>query len=206
MWKIILIIIAAIIYNWQNTEPVFIDSNVTDVFPIKYHSNLSIDKIPIQKNINNSKKYFQFDAYQITPMAEFQLKAKVLAAKHYSHDREAELAPVDLALGWGPMSKQKNLDELTISQSGRWYRWRTDDFPIPRKDIETNSANMHFIPGNDTIKKKLKSIKEGDTVKLMGYLVHINGNDGWRWTSSMTRNDTGDHSCEVILLEDITTI
>jgi len=203
MWKILFIIVAALIYFWQSSDPVVIDSNVTDVFPIKYASGLSINKSPIQNNINTSKNYFQFDEYQITPLADFQLIAKVLAAKHYRSGREADLSPVDLALGWGPMSKQKNLDKLSISQSNRWYHWRTDDFPIPRKDIETNSANMHFIPGNDEIRKKLKSIESGDTIKLMGYLVRIDGNDGWHWTSSMTRNDTGNHACELILLEDI---
>ncbi len=206
MWKIILIIIAIIIYSWQSDETISIDSNITDVFPVKYASSLSIKKAPIQKDINKSKKSFQFDKYKITPLADFQLIAKVLSEEHYRIGREAELSPVDLALGWGPMAIQENLNALTITQSGRWYHWRTDNFPIPRRDIETNSANMHFIPANNLIKTKLKSIKKGDTVKLMGYLVHIDGNDGWRWTSSLTRNDTGGHSCEVILLEDITTI
>ena len=62
---------------------------------------------------------------------------------------------------------------------------------------------MHFIPSNSEVEAKLKSIQSGDTVKLMGYLVHIDGENGWKWTSSMTREDIGGHSCEVILLEDI---
>jgi len=104
------------------------------------------------------------------------------------------------------MANPETLDKLTISQSNRWYHWRTDNFPIPRRDIETNSANMHFIPGNSAVEEKLKSIQSCDTVKLIGYLVHIDGDNGWTWTSSMTREDTGGDSCEVILLEDIKTI
>jgi len=206
MWKTTSIIIAIIIYSWHSDEAVSFDSNVSEVFPIEYASSLSIKKAPIQKKINKSKTSFQFDNYKITPLANIQLIAKVLSEEHYRTDREAELSPVDLALGWGSMAIKKNLDKLTITQSNRWYHWRTDDFPIPRKEIETYSANMHFIPDNDAVKAKLKSIKKGDTVKLKGYLVHIDGNDGWHWTSSMTRNDTGEGSCEVILLEDITTI
>ena len=207
MWKIILIIIAMIfVYNWQSSSSVAIDSNVSASFPIKYASSLSIDKSPIQKNINKSKQSFQFDEFKITPLANFQLVARVLGAERYRNDRESVLSPVDLALGWGPMANPDTLDKLTISQSNRWYHWRTDDFPIPRRDIETNSANMHFIPGNSEVEAKLKSIQSGDIVKLMGYLVHIDGDDGWSWTSSMTREVTGGHSCEVILLEDIKTI
>tara|TARA_R110000782_G_scaffold73615_3_gene147284 strand:+ start:2324 stop:2947 length:624 start_codon:yes stop_codon:yes gene_type:complete len=207
MWKLILIIITTIvIYNWQGTSPVPIDSNISDSFPIQYASTLSIDKSPIQKEINKSKQAFQFDEFQITPLANFQLVARVLGAERYRADRESRLSPVDLALGWGPMANPATLDKLTITQSNRWYHWRTDKFPIPRRDIETNSANMHFIPANSAVAAKLKSIQTGDTVKLIGYLVHVDGKNGWTWTSSLTREDTGSHSCEVILLEDIKTI
>ena len=207
MWKLILIIITTIvIYNWQGTSPVPIDSNISDSFPIQYASTLSIDKSPIQKEINKSKQAFQFDEFQITPLANFQLVARVLGAERYRADRESRLSPVDLALGWGRMANPATLDKLTITQSNRWYHWRTDKFPIPRRDIETNSANMHFIPANSAVAAKLKSIQTGDTVKLIGYLVHVDGKNGWTWTSSLTREDTGSHSCEVILLEDIKTI
>jgi len=207
MWKIVLIIVAVVfVYNWHSTSPVAIDSNISDTFPIQYASSLSIDKSPLQKNINSDKQSFQVDEYKITPLANFQLVGRVLGAERYRTDRESALSPVDLALGWGPMANRDTLDKLTITQSNRWYHWRTDKFPIPRRDIETNSANMHFIPGNSEVETKLKSIESGDTVKLMGYLVHIDGKDGWTWTSSMTREDTGNHSCEVILLEDIKTI
>ncbi len=207
MWKIILIIIAiGFIYHWQNNSSVAIDSNISDSFPFQYASSLSIKKSPIQKNINKSKQSFQFDEFKITPLANFQLVGRVLGAERYRSDRESSLSPVDLALGWGPMANPVTLDKLTITQSNRWYHWRTDEFPIPRRDIETNSANMHFIPSNSEVEAKLKSIQAGDTVKLMGYLVHIDGENGWKWTSSMTREDTGSHSCEVILLEDIKTI
>ena len=207
MWKyLIIILIAGGIYAWSNDKAIGIESNLTSYIPIKYSTDLSINDAPIQKAVNNAKKSFPFDQYRITPLASFQSVARVLGTKHYTSDREAALSPVDLALGWGPMAKKNVLDALSISQSGRWYRWRTDNFPIPRRAIETNSANMHFIPGNTIIEKKLKSIREGDTVKFLGYLVHIEGKDGWQWTSSLTRNDKGNHSCEVVLLEDIATI
>jgi hypothetical protein len=207
MWKVLLIIVAiGFIYNWQSSSPVSIDSNISESFPIGYASSLSIKKSPVQKNINKTKQSFQFDEFKITPLANFQLIVRVLGAERYLTDRESALSPIDLALGWGQMANPETLDKLTISQSNRWYHWRTDNFPIPRRDIETNSANMHFIPGNSAVEEKLKSIQSGDTVKLIGYLVHIDGDNGWTWTSSMTREDTGGDSCEVILLEDIKTI
>ena len=42
-------------------------------------------------------------------------------------DRESDLAPVDLALGWGRMSDEAILKDIQISQSGRFYFWHTVD-------------------------------------------------------------------------------
>ena len=57
----------------------------------------------------------QFDEFKITPLANFQLIARVLGAERYRTDRESALLPVDLALGWGPMANPETLDKLTIS-------------------------------------------------------------------------------------------
>ena len=170
---------------------------------LTYDSKLSIDQPPIQKNIKKTVAISAGD-FTITPLAEFQVAARVLSAKHYTFDQEAKLSPVDLALGWGPMAKDDVLKDISISQNGRFYHWRLQEFPIPRKDIETNSANMHFIPATPDIEKKLKEIDEGDRIKFKGYLVRVDRADGWRWVSSTTRNDTGGGACEVILVDDIT--
>jgi len=108
-----------------------------------------------------------------------------------------------LALGWGPMAQVEILKDILISQNGRFYHWRTDDYPIPRRDIETNSANMHFIPASTAVEEKLRKIRKNDVIKFKGYLVRVEAQDGWRWISSTTRNDTGGGACEVILVEDI---
>jgi len=40
-------------------------------------------------------------------------------------------------------------------------------------------------------------------VKLEGYLVRIDGKNGYVWESSLTRNDTGAHACEVVFVKSI---
>ncbi len=201
---IILILLISAVYYWYQQKGVAINLEDIPKLGIVYDDKLSIKKPPIQKKLDNTVQTFKTGGYTITPLASFQVEARVLGAKHYSIDREADLAPVDLALGWGPMSQQEVLDALSISQSGRFYYWRTDNFPIPRRDIETNSANMHFIPANQDIEKQLKEIDAGDQVKFKGYLVKIDADDGWRWISSMTREDTGGGACELVLVDDIT--
>ncbi len=149
-----------------------------------------------------SAKSFDFKGYTIKPLASFEIKARVLSRKDYSFGREAELSPLDFALGWGNMSDETILDQIKIWQSGRWYRWQVKQFPIPRREIETHSANMHMLPANERIEYLLKKVKKGDIIELKGHLVKVEADDGWRWKSSLTRKDTGNGACEVIWVED----
>jgi hypothetical protein len=144
---------------------------------------------------------FRHGDYTVEPLASFELKAKVLSRKDYYLDREAEISPVDLALGWGPMSDQTVVDQIEISQRSRWYHWKVDQWPIPRREIEINSANMHMIPANDMVENELKKTRKGDIIELSGKLVKVSASDGWRWKSSLTRNDTGGGACELIFVE-----
>lgn len=137
----------------------------------------------------------------IRPLATFSLQARVLAREDYRFDRESRLAPTDLALGWGPMSDSSVLETLEIRQSGRWYSWRAERLPLPRREIERNSANMHLIPADEAVADALAEVRPGMVVAVDGYLVEAEGQDGWRWRSSLTRDDTGAGACELIWVE-----
>ncbi len=155
---------------------------------------------PTQINIENPVS-FEFGKHRITPLAKFHIKAKVLSREEYTFDKEADVSPVDLALGWGRMSDEAVIQYIDISQSGRWYRWRTETMPIPRREIETHSANMHMIPADDAVESDINQARSGDIIELKGYLVEVISDDGRRWKSSLTREDTGAHACEVIWVE-----
>jgi hypothetical protein len=154
---------------------------------------------PLQQRVSGVPA-FEHRGYQITPLARFAATARVLSRENYHLGREADLSPVDLALGWGPMSDQTVVDRIRIRQSGRFYYWRVDQFPIPRRDIERNSANMHFIPADDSLAKRISKVPEGALVRLEGMLVNVDASDGWYWRSSLTRDDTGGGACELVWL------
>ncbi len=157
--------------------------------------------VPQQRAIAASPPQFEKKGYTLTALARFTLTARVLGVERYRFGREADLAPVDFALGWGPMSDSAVLSKLKISQGGRYYHWRTDEFPVPRREIEVNSANMHLIPATPAVEKQLKRARTGSIVQLSGYLVEARAADGWRWVSSLTREDTGAGACELIWVE-----
>lgn len=158
---------------------------------------------PLQRGIGASPDLSK-DGYRIEALARFDIEARVLSRESYRLDREAELAPLDLALGWGPMSDSEVLDKIRISQGSRFYFWQVDEFPIPREDIVAHSANMHLIPANGDVASRLKAVREGQVVSLSGYLVEASAPDGWRWRSSLTRTDSGAGACELVWVEDVT--
>ncbi|WP_432696475.1 hypothetical protein ACQUQP_18320 [Marinobacterium sp. YM272] len=162
-------------------------------------AGILVSSAPLQ--FDTPAKRFEHEGYSIQPLARFELDARVLGREGYWMDRESDLAKYDLALGWQRMSDTQVLDQIDISQSGRWYHWRTDRFPIPRREIERSSANMHMIPANEWIEKQIGKLGPGDLVRIRGYLVKAESPDGWLWKSSMTREDTGQGACELVYVE-----
>ncbi len=164
--------------------------------PVMHGNGAIASAQPEQSPISEAN--LTLNGYNITPLQSFDIEARVLSTEHYSFGRAADLAPVDLVLGWGPMSDEAVLSKIDITQSNRFYYWHVDAFPIPRRDIETNSANMHIIPADSAIEKKLKSVRAGQKIKLKGYLVEAKAQDGWHWRSSLSRTDTGAGACELV--------
>jgi hypothetical protein len=167
----------------------------------KWPPGILVDSAPIQINLESSK-VLDLKGYTIATKAEFKMTARVLAEERYHFDDGADLVPVDLALGWLEMSDQSVLDELKISQSRRFYFWKTrgNDLPVQRDKIEHNSANMHMIPSTEEIEKTLKVIERGDIISFEGYLADISHKNGFSRHTSMTRTDNGPGACEIVYL------
>jgi hypothetical protein len=140
----------------------------------------------------------------LTPRAKYDITARVLGREAYSFDLLADLIPEDLALGWGPMSDNRVLAALDISQSARFYTWRPHaELPISRDDITAHSANTHVIPVDERIQKQLARLRVGEVVRLTGTLVDATRDDGAWIRTSLTRNDHGAGACEVLLVESV---
>ena len=158
-----------------------------------------------QQSTANLPPEFSSGAYRVTPLAHYEITAVVLARERYRHDRGAELSPLDLALGWGSMSSASAINELSFSQSGRWYNysWGSEGAPLEPASIALQSANTHCLPATPELRKKLLSVRRHQLVTLTGYLVEVTGPDNYRWRSSLTRDDTRGGSCEVFWLTDV---
>ena len=160
--------------------------------------------------IQNSAHYqlvdgvHQFDGFSMTNLQPYEGEFRVLSKENYSFGREAELSPVDFALGWGKMKDPQVYKQLSIRQSNRWYYWRYENSPpIPVNEISSQSANTHLIPANKEIAKQLAKIDPDNLIYLKGQLVEVKSQDGWVWRSSLSRDDTGNGACELMLVEQV---
>jgi hypothetical protein len=170
---------------------------------IEYPPGVLVSELPKQTDVRDPAPVMM-DDYELTARADFKIRARVLSRENYSWGSEADLSPVDLALGWGVMSDQAVLDRIEISQGSRWYHTRYQlPAPISDREIIQNSGNMHMIPADNWVRKKLRGVRVGDIVWLQGKLVDIDHPSGWHWRTSLRRDDTGGGSCEIVYLEDI---
>jgi len=172
--------------------------------PITYLPGVLIADDPSQIMLPADTPPFAQGAFKLKPLAVFSIDARVLHRKIYRYDRQAALVPVDLALGWGPMSDQKVLDQLKITQSTRfyWYEYPRQP-PIPTEQIISHSTNVHIVPSTKAIASQCKSLREGSLVHLQGDLVEANGPGIGTWRSSLSRTDTGNGACELMWVKEL---
>lgn len=155
---------------------------------------------PIQENIVGAEP-IAHGRWLLTPRAHYDITARVLGRERYRIDLLSSLVPVDLALGWGPMSDGRVLAPLEIGQAARfyWVHWPREP-PLPPVEILQHSANLHAIPADRATERALERLRTGEVVRLTGELVDGRRDDGAYINTSMTRTDTGPGACEVMLV------
>lgn len=146
---------------------------------------------------------FAYGDYQLTPLADFEVEARVLSVEKYNMDGGARVSPIDFALGWGPMSDSAVLSHFRIDQGARFFTIYPDEQALDLKTAMLNASNMHLIPADGILEDRLKRVKPGNIVLLRGQLVSVLGPDNFTWRSSLTRSDTGNGACELFYVESV---
>lgn len=196
---IVLVVLGCLLLGWWMSNPTSSLPPPVATRACPLPPQVARGEAPLQSAVPSSMAPLPLEGAALEPLAGFSVEARVLSREDYRMGREADFSPTDLALGWGRMTEDAVLAQLTISQGGRWYRysWKRDP-PIPLGEIIRSSANMHMLPADDTVAAALRDVAAGDRVRIDGWLVQVNTPDGWRWRSSLTREDSGGGACEVV--------
>lgn len=160
---------------------------------------------PLQTDANGAP-VIVLGRWTLTPRASYDITARILSREDYRFDPISDLVPLDLALGWGPMSDNRVLKAVEISQGARFYSWRpvTESLPIDLLEVTKHSSNTHVIPANDSVASKLARLRlGGQVVHLTGLLVDGARDDGLTIRTSLTRTDSGAGACEFMLVQQV---
>jgi hypothetical protein len=135
----------------------------------------------------------------------------VLARRNYDVGEFASLSPTDLALGWGPLSDPRVVDQLNFPQ----YKSFSSRFVVPElkrgselsqrswDDLNamfTALTHVHTIPGDPSIRKALAGIRPGQVIRFKATLVDAVGPSGFHYASSLA---LGDRNCEVAWIDEL---
>jgi hypothetical protein len=160
---------------------------------------------PVQQDVAQPRR-IAMGEYVLETRARFEIRARVLRRENYRIDGGAALAPVDLAVGWGPLSDSAILDQLEFSQMGRFFYWKPRDatrFPLRPSVLVSSAAQLHLIPADDALAARARRLRPGEIVTIRGFLVDASGPRGFAWKTSQSRNDTGDGACEIVYVESL---
>jgi hypothetical protein len=156
---------------------------------------------PLQSELEDPQALTLGD-FQLRPQAQFSAEVRVLGRERYRLGPLADVSPLDIAVGWGPMSDSAVLATIDISQGNRFYFWHYDNEPpVPRQDIVSHSANWHLIAANDGVWSQLRRLRVGDVVKLDGMLVNLENPGVGSFKTSLRRDDAGAGACEIIYVQ-----
>ncbi len=153
--------------------------------PIQPADGVLAPVAPVQADANGAPKVL-LGRWTLTPRATYEITARILGREDYRFDPIADLVPLDLALGWGPMSDNRVLEAFRISQGARFYSWRPVDESLPIDSVASKLARLR---------------RGGQVVRLSGLLVDGVRDDGLKIRTSLTRSDTGAGACEFLLVQ-----
>lgn len=139
---------------------------------------------------------------KISILEPFHGEFRILGSKEYSDDAQAQFSPIDYAVTRGIFTEPAIARQINFRQYDRYLNWQMARPPIHPKLATQLVSNMHIIPGNPEIAKKIKQVKRGDLVRIEGDLVQINAND-LVWKSALDWNGVGDGACKLIRVDSI---
>lgn len=145
--------------------------------------------------------------YEVEPKATYELWGLVVSHNDINkfwdiyHDEDS-VDLKDICVVWGDNLVNGSYLEGKY-KSGSWTcYWEFDTQEAWIKFKERQIANNHLIASEPTMQDQIRGLRIGDQVHVSGYLVNYkNLSTDWQRQTSLTREDTGNHACEVVFVK-----
>ena len=201
---------AAIYLNWR-----FYFQNSLTAIGVPDYSNDTVSSInadPIQLDLEGYAENGTYKGREINVIykAYYDITGVVTSVRDYwGFGAYDALVPRDVCMAWGSTATSYSNHGIGFSQGERNCRPEIDGVVIDDLDVTTKRgkwgnqmyafhdfSNNHIIASTADVRNQVLGLGTGDEVRLTGYLVTVYY-DGIILSSSMSREDSGDHACEV---------
>jgi hypothetical protein len=149
--------------------------------------------------------------YTITPRATYHIAGLVVSQHRgdalFNMYHQADPGNVeDVCVVWGEAIANGSYRKVTYT-SGEftcYFSWsgRLDPPFNPEK-----MSNNHLIPADDLVAHRIRGLRIGDQIRMIGLLVDYNvssnGRNVFTRQTSLTRKDTGNGACEILYVTDL---
>lgn len=142
--------------------------------------------------------------YEFEPLYDYEAAALVFGVSHKLTSRFGAVFPADAGLLWGRNSSGGYFRgvKLKVLMDHYWV-W----VPAGRPFNLDEAANTHLASCDPAAFAAIKKIAPGDQVRVRGRLVDVRASERpgetdpskiLTWRTSVTREDTGEGSCEIV--------
>ena len=181
----------------------------------KFDEKLEVDRLvrrdPIQIDAPGDQFEFSYGSnnYIIQPVAEYEIAGLVVTHNNISsitdayHDSDS-VDFRDICLVWG-INVTNNIFRRAEFHSSPWTcHIRFNDRMAEQSFNMEQLSNTHLLAKDESVRKKVLSMRIGDQVFLRGKLINYwpRGASELSRNSSLVRNDTGNGACEVMWVEE----
>ncbi len=150
----------------------------------------------------NYRDYMPYGGNQVQPMSSADLMGRVLASKQYPPKGFGEVTHTDLVLGWGPMSDNRVLDHLKITQAERGMDIVPDSAaPITLAAADDSSINLSVYSDYFDNSAALDAIRIGDVVRIVGWQMRARDASGTTWEGGSGHDRKGQRSAVILVLK-----
>lgn len=145
---------------------------------------------------------FTFKGATFTPKKIIDAEVRVVKRKRYFFDSFSKYAPVDAIVGWNELSDSRNLDYIYFQLGERSFDLDLTRPPLSVPKIYGESDLWHLIPSSAEIDKQIKSLREGQIIRIGGLLVDISSELDYSLNTNTEISESSKPNGFIIWIED----
>ena len=157
------------------------------MYPVKHGSGETAPKAP-KLELIRSFEPIEFQDYSFLAFKKFKGEVRVLHKKRYLFDAKKDIAPIDLLVGWGEMSDERNIDFIQFNLNHRDVTLNYIHPPIPEDEISKQMILFHLVTESDSVTKKIRRLRIGNNIELEGLYIRQQSTPSIIWNSESNNN------------------